>query len=623
MEIVRIKSDSGTVSRDEARRQLQEVLDHLPNKRGVYLMRDREGTIIYIGKAKSLRSRVKSYFRPGADDGRVQFRALVRNVWTLEYILTDNEVEALILEANLIKAHKPRYNINLKDDKKYPFIKITKEPFPRIFLTRDVERDGSRYLGPYSDVKSMRHTLGTMKKLFRIRNCDFVLPSESVRLCLDHEIDRCDGPCEGRISEADYNELVDEAVLFLTGRHRKIVKALEDRMNQAAVDLRFEVAASYRDRLHALEQVTRRQKVVSSDLSDWDTLALVKEDDEACGAVMEVREGRLVGRQHYFLGGVLHASMEEIASNFVKLYYAAASFVPGEIDIRYAIEDEETVLDWLKDRAESRVEIRVPQRGDKERLLTMAESNATMLLTERRLKRENRKSRIPGAVAALQRDLHLENPPRRIEAIDISNVQGAEAVGALVSFVDGQPYKKDYRHFRIRGIDGPNDYAMMNQVVTRRFSRLLEEEKPLPDLLLIDGGKGQLSSALKALHDMGIENQPVIGLAKRLEEVFLPGHSDPQNIPRMSSSLRLLQGLRDESHRFAVAYHRKLRSKRTLTSDLDLIGGVGPKRRQALLRHFGSKRRMGEATEDEIAAVEGIGPRLASVIYESLHGDAA
>lgn len=590
----------------------------LPREPGVYVMKDAEGRIIYVGKAKSLRPRVQQYFRPNANDGRRQFRALMRAVCDLEYIVTDTELEALILEATLIKAHKPRYNISLKDDKKYPYIQITREPFPRVLVTRDVVKDGSRYLGPYTDVKAMRRSLETMHRLFRIRSCDYALPTPSVRVCLDYEIKRCDGPCEALIASEAYHKIVEEAILFLTGRHTQVMATLKERMQRAAQQLQFEEAAIYRDRIQALEQITGRQKVVSSDLSDWDTIAIAREDDEACGVVMEVRDGRLIGRQNYFVGGVLDAPEAEVVSAFVRLFYATATFVPKEICLPCDIEDREMVLDWLRDRAGGQVEIRVPQRGDKFRLMKMAENNAKLLLSERRLKRENRKAQAPAAVQALQRDLHLEKPPRWVEAVDISNIQGTDPVASLVCFVDGRPRKSEYRHFKIVDIDGPNDFAMMHQVVTRRFKRLMEEGKPFPDLLLIDGGKGQLSSAVEALRALGIEDQPAIGLAKRLEEVFLPGHSDPQNIPKSSSSLRLLQALRDESHRFAITYHRKLREKRTLTSELDDIGGVGPARRKTLLRHFGSVKRIREASVADIAAVEGIGEKLAAQISAAL-----
>ena len=604
--------------RNTIRAHIDGIVALMPREPGVYMMKGDEGQIIYIGKAKVLRSRVQQYFRPNAHDGRRQFRALVRNVRDLEYIVTDTELEALILEANLIKAHKPRYNISLKDDKKYPYIRITKEAFPRVVVTRDVVKDGSRYLGPYTDVRAMRRMVETMHRLFRIRSCDYDLPKANVRLCLDYEIKRCDGPCEGLIVAEAYQKIVDEAVLFLTGRHTQVKVTLVERMKRAAEALRYEEAAIYRDRIQALEQAASRQKVVSNDLTDWDAIAIAREDDEACGVVMEVRDGRLIGRQNYFLGGVLDASEEEVVSKFVQLFYTTATFVPREVCLPGDIEDRETVLDWLTERSEGGVEMRVPQRGDKFRLIKMAENNARLLLTERRLKRENRRAQAPAAVQALQRDLHLEKPPRWIEAVDISNIQGSDPVASLVCFVDGRARKREYRHFKITGIEGPNDFAMMQQVVTRRFKRLMEEGKSFPDLLLIDGGKGQLSSAVEALRALGIEDQPVIGLAKRLEEVFLPGLSDPQNIPKTSSALKLLQMLRDESHRFAIAYHRKLRDKRTLTSELDEIPGVGPSRRVALLKYFGSVKRIREAEVEEVAKVDGVGLRLAEVICEGL-----
>jgi excinuclease ABC subunit C len=608
------------VDRRGAQSSLREALDHLPRAPGVYLMRDVAGKIIYIGKAKSLRNRVRSYFTPKAFDGRGQFLALVSNVREVEYIVTDSDREALILEANLVKEHKPRYNITLKDDKKYPYIKVTVEPYPRIIVTRDVEKDGGRYLGPYTNVKAMRNMLNLMHKLFRVRSCDYALPNKNVRLCIDYEIGRCDGPCEDLITPDNYKKLINEAVLFLTGRRTQVAKIVREEMELASAELRFEEAAIFRDRLDALERVTNRQKVMSQDLSDWDLIAIAREDDEACGVVMEVREGRLIGRQHYFIGGVLDAPESEVRSSFIRLFYLTASFVPREVYVAGAVDDKETILEWLHDRAEASVAIKVPQRGDKAQLLKMAAGNANLLLTERRLKRENRKQQIPASVSSLQRDLSLDKPPRRVEAMDISNIQGSDPVASLVCFVDGRPSKKDYRHFKITGIEGPNDFAMMHQVVTRRFRRLSEEGQTFPDLLMVDGGKGQLSSAVSALRALGIEDQPVIGLAKRLEEVFVPGHSDPQNIPKVSSSLKLLQALRDESHRFAVTFHRQVRKKRTLHSVLEDIEGVGPARRKQLLRHFGSMKRLREAELEDVKAVEGVGPKLAEQIVTALGG---
>ncbi|HAA74225.1 TPA: hypothetical protein DCE37_03790 [Candidatus Latescibacteria bacterium] len=395
---------------------------------------------------------------------------------------------------------------------------------------------------------------------------------------------------------------------------------MREEMERASEELRFEEAAIFRDRLDALERVTNRQKMMSQDQSDWDLIAIAREDDEACGVVMEIREGRLIGRQHYFVGGVLEAPESEVRSSFVRLFYLTASFVPREVYVSGSVDDQETIQEWLDERAGGTVTIKVPQRGDKAQLMKMAQSNAGLLLTERRLKRENRKQQVPASVSSLQRDLRLESAPRRVEAMDISNIQGRDPVASVVCFVDGRPSKKNYRHYKITGIEGPNDFAMMHQVVTRRFRRLKEEGQPFPDLLLIDGGKGQLSSAVSALRSLGIEDQPVIGLAKRLEEVFVPGVSEPQNIPKVSSSLKLLQALRDESHRFAVSFHRQVRKKRTLYSALEDIEGVGPARRKLLLRHFGSMKRLREASLEDLQAVEGVGPKLAAQIVHALEG---
>jgi len=616
------KTTSKKSPKKDAHAQIRETLPYVPQKPGVYLMRDRFGKIIYVGKAKLLRNRVRTYFQPGADDGRRQFKSLVANIADFEYIVTDTETEALILEANLIKEHKPRYNISLKDDKKYPFIKITKEPFPQLAVVRNLKRDGARYFGPFTDVRAMRRTLETLRRILPIRSCTHALPSSRIkRTCLDYEIKRCLGPCVELISQEEYRKIIDQAILFLTGRSNELADALRARMEEAAQALKFEEAAGYRDRLADLERTTARQKVVSGSLIDWDAMAVAREDDEACGVVLEVRGGRLLGRKEYFLGGVIDATAPEVVSAFVRQFYLSAMFVPQEVHLPYRIEDQKAFEKWLSNRMGGKVIVRVPKRGDKAKLIAMAEENAEVLLLERRQKRERLKDKVPHAVEALQRDLRLEQLPRRIEAVDISNIGGQDAVGSLVTFLDGKPKKSEYRRFRIATVEGQDDFAMMREVVTRRFQRLLEEERELPDLLMVDGGKGQLSSAQTALKEAGVDDQPVIGLAKRLEEVFLPGSSDPVVIPKVSSSLRLLQAIRDEAHRFAVEYHRKLRGKRTISSALDKIPGVGAARRTALLKTFGSVVRIASAEVEEIAAVEGIGPKLAETIKSELSSD--
>jgi excinuclease ABC subunit C len=633
MEILKIEPPSSEFpsSRKGMRQYIQDQVQTLPkDEPGVYLFRDQIGTIIYIGKAKRLKTRVQSYFRPNHHDGRGQFRAIVKNTVTIHYIVTDTEVEALILEATLIKKHKPRYNVTLKDDKKYPFLKITKEAFPRIVVTRDYVKDGSRYLGPFSDVKSMRMTLGTVHKHLRIRQCDPILPKASVKRCLDYEMKRCDAPCENLISVEDYNELVNKAILFLTGRHRELIEELSDKMAVSSQNLQFEVAAVYRDRIHAFLQIMNRQKMVGTDLSDWDSIAIAQDDVDACAVVFQVRQGKVIGRQHFFLSVALNRSPRVIFESFLKQYYETTTFIPPEISVgEYTAEDLETydqteesdlelILDWLREKSEGLVEVKNPKRGEKKQLLRLAQLNAKKLLDERNIQRENRRSQPSKMVTSLQRDLQLPKLPNHIECVDISTLQGTSSVASLVTFVNGKPKKSEYRHYKIQDIETQDDFAMIYQVVSRRFKRLMEENQSLPDLLVIDGGKGQLSSALAALKELGIENQPIISLAKRLEEVFVPGSQSAQNLPKSSSSLRLLRAMRDESHRFAITYHRKVRSKNSFSSSLDNVIGIGEQRRKKLLLHFGSLKKLSEARPEDIAQVPGISPALAESILKSL-----
>ena len=593
-------------------------LDALPKDPGIYLMKRKDGEIIYVGKAKNLRNRVRSYFRDESHDGRRQFRALVRNIADLDCIVTATEQEALILEASQIRAHKPRYNIQLKDDKKYPFIRITNEAFPRIFSTRTVVRDGSRYLGPYSNVRAMHTTLDMLRKIFPVRSCDFNLPTKGVRLCLEYHIKRCEGPCEQMVDEAEYKKTIDHAVRFLRGKNSEVIKAIRERMEIASESLQFEKAARYRDQLKALESMQARQKVVMDRPIDRDILAIARNDDEACCSVLEVREGRLLGKKHHFLGGIIESTDRDVISAFSRQFYLQNDFVPSEIHLPIMPSDAEEISSWLSERMNSKVTLFAPQRGAKAQMMVMAEKNAQQMLKERQMKREMKRDRVPQSVYALQRDLNLQSLPRRVEGIDISNFQGTDSVGSLVCFVDGKAKRSQYRFFKIRDVEGPNDFASIHQVVFRRFKGLKERGESLPDLLLIDGGKGQLSSAVQALREVGADTQPVLGIAKRLEEVFLPGHSTPIILPKTSASLRLLQMLRDEAHRFALKNHREQRGKRTLTSSLDDIPGVGPKRRNALIKLFGSVQRIRAASTQDIADVPGFSLHLAEDIKRHL-----
>ncbi|MBI93721.1 MAG: excinuclease ABC subunit C [Gemmatimonadaceae bacterium] len=596
-------------------------LDTLPSAPGVYLMKDETGKILYVGKAKSLRSRVRSYFQEsGVSERGARIELMVRRVSDLDVILTQTEQEALILEATQIKAHKPRYNINLKDDKKYPFIRITDEPFPRIFWTRDVLKDGSRYLGPYSSARQMRMMLDVMHRIFPVRSCRYDLPDPKVKLCMEYQIHRCEGPCEGIVSQIDYRKSVNQAVRFLRGDKTSVIRELRERMATASEELKFEVAARCRDQIEALEVYQHRQKMVLEEQIDRDIIGLARHDDEACCTVLEVREGRVVGDKHHFLGGVIEASDAEIISAFIRLFYLQSDFIPRQIHVNVALSDGEELAAWLTSKSDVKVTVAAFQRGLKAQAQELAVSNAAHMLEERRLKREALRDRVPQSVHSLQRDISSPTLPRRIEGIDISNFQGTDTVGSLVVMIDGKPKRSEYRHFRIRSESeqGPDDFASIHEVVTRRISGLRGRGEALPDLLMIDGGKGQLSNAIDALRQLEIYDLPVVGLAKRLEEIFVPGESEPILLPRASASLRLLQVLRDEAHRFAVTHHRKLRTKRTIASRLDDIPGIGPKRRQALLREFGSVRQLREADPEQIAAVKGVSLKLANQLKEHL-----
>jgi len=597
-------------------------LENLPTRPGVYLFRDAKHVVLYVGKAKQLRSRVRSYFQKSRPhDPRLQI--MINKIADLEFIVTDNDVEALILEANLIKEYKPRYNINLKDDKSYPYIRITAEDFPQVYPTRKIVQDGSQYFGPYTNVKDMRHALNTLKRLFMIRSCKYdlsetVIAQKKVQLCLDYFIKKCHGPCQGLQSREDYALTIEQIRQFLRGKTDALLSALQAEMQQHASELEFEDAARTRDRIEALEKYRNTQKVVLRDHDDRDLFALAHEDDDACAVIFKIREGKIIGRVHYYLRGTLHQSDSTILEQFIKQYYNQTDEVPAEIFVPIALEDEALIRDWLSGRLPNKVSFVIPKAGPKKKLMDMSARNARYLLDELKLQREQSKDRLPHNVRSLQRDLWLQNPPRRIECFDISNIQGTDAVASMVCFIDGRPKKSQYRKFRIKTKDTPDDFAMMREVIYRRYKRVLEEKQALPDLIVVDGGKGQLSSAYSVLKKLNLSDQPVIGLAKRLEEIFMPGLQDAQTLPRSSSSLRLIQQLRDEAHRFALTFHRQLRKKRTLTSKLDEIPGVGPARRERLLRIFGSIATLRKASAEDIHTKGGIPASLAQSIHDYL-----
>ncbi|MFH1011899.1 MAG: excinuclease ABC subunit UvrC [bacterium] len=603
-------------------KSLQEKLKSLPRSPGVYLLRDKTGRVIYVGKARVLRQRVRQYFQQ-SHDGRYQFDALVSRIADVEVIPTDNELEALILENNLVRDRKPRYNIELRDDKSFPFLRVTKESFPRIFLTRHPEKDGSRYFGPFSNLVHLKPLIHVLRGLLKIRTCNLPLTVESIQAgkfkkCIEYDIGRCSAPCISLETESAYNQHIRDYVDVLQGHGEQIVAALHERMETLAEELEFEEAARLRDQLRSLDKLSQKQKVISPHPVDYDAVAIAIEDNEGCAVVFQVRSGRMIGRLHYILRHLKNEEESAVMAQFLQQYYAVTTLVPQELHVQVEPPDSALLRDWLSKRSGRAVKILAPKMGEKVRFLRLAHRNAELLLGEYK-RAQARRERIPRALSELQKVLRLPTLPRHLEAFDISTLQGREKVGSLVVFQDGRPAKSHYRRFAIRHVEGQDDFACMKEVVHRRFSRLLREKGKRPDLVLVDGGKGQLSAASEALRSLGIAAQPIIGLAKRLEEVFLPGDPLPQNIPRTSSALRLLQAIRDEAHRFAITYHRLLRKKRTLESILDEIPGIGPTRRRNLLNHFGTMSRLRSAEIHDLESVPGISPKLAIAIYEFFH----
>lgn len=606
-------SDSSSRHSDEL---LQKVAG-LPTRPGVYLHRDTGGTIIYVGKAKNLRARVKSYFQEGRPvDAKT--RALMLRIADFETIVTDTEVEALILENTLIKEHKPKYNILLKDDKSYPYIRVTREEFPRVFPTRRVIRDGSTYYGPYTDGTYLYGLMKTLRSVFPLRSCDLPLTEASIatgkyRVCLDYHIRKCEGPCEAHVGREDYGQHIRDVHRVLQGKTRDLERELETRMHELAELLRFEDAADVRRRLLLLREYTGKQKVVSTDEVDRDVLALARADTQACVVLLLIRDGKLIGKRHVFVASARDSSDAEIVRQALERWYIDAEQLPEEVLLPCEIDDADVMEAYLAQVKGRAVHLHVPKIGDKKKVLQMAEMNADVLLRERLLQQAQLDQSLPKAVLSLQADLRMERMPRRIECFDNSHMQGTDYVSSMVVFADGKPKKSEYRHYKLRTVEGNDDFEAMKEVLTRRFSRALDEEQALPDLLIIDGGKGQLSHAMEVLESLNLVGRfTVIGLAKRLEEVFTPNSSTPLNLAKTSPSLRLLQQARDEAHRFAITYHRTLRSKRTLQTALTGIAGVGDARAKKLLSALGSVEQVRQATHEQLTAI--VGEAVASAI---------
>ncbi len=592
-------------------------LGALPRKPGVYLFRDAQGEILYVGKAKALRDRVRSYLRKEA--GRsIKTRELVRRATSVETIVVGSEAEALILEANLIKEHHPRFNIQLRDDKRYPYIKVTiQEPFPRVFVTRRVRNDGARYFGPYTSVGPLRQALDVVKRLYTVRSCRYDLPEESPdRPCLDYHIGRCLAPCVGLQSEDDYQAMIREILRVLGGDTDSLREEVEAHMDRAARELRFEEAGRLRDVLKGLDTIAREQRVHRVKGGDQDILALARDGDLAAAVALRVRNGLLLGRDTQRFSGLQEEDEADLLSAFATRYYLGRGRegtldLPREVLVSTPFQDRSLLEEVLSREAGRRVRILVPRRGEKRRLVELAGSNARNALEDRVMALAYGEDRADEVLYELQDRLDLKVVPRFMTCFDVSHLQGSETVASVVAFENGAPKKAEYRHMKIRGDWGNDDYRSMAEAVTRYFRRRLDEDRPLPDLVLVDGGKGQLSAVRTALEAMDLGQVAAAALAKREEEVFLPGRSAPVTLGRRDRALHLLQRLRDEAHRFAISYNRKLRSRRTLRSQLGEIPGVGPGRQQALLSRFGSVKAIREAEAEELARVPGIGQAMA------------
>lgn len=635
----------------------EEKINNLPVEPGVYCFKDSAGEIIYVGKAGSLKNRVRSYYQSGAQQS-LKVCSLMARATDFEYIVTDNEVEALILEANLIKEHRPRYNVFLKDDKSYPYLKVTlAEDFPRIYITRRLVQDGSRYFGPYTQVGAVRETLNFLRRLFPFRTCKKKIYSsitekqdklgvkggrrESIETrainsshpCLNYHIRRCLAPCCGFIDPQGYRAMIQEVCLFLEGRQEDLLKQLNLRMRQAAEELQYEKAAGLRDQIAAIKKVIERQKIVSVGCQDQDVIAAVQGKQIACAVVFYVRGGKLIGRETFYLSNPQGMSGTEIITAFLKQYYNQADFIPEEILVTGLNNGEKDVLtSWLAQKRGRQVKLTVPERGEKKKMLAMVAKNALLSLQEAELEHQNKWGERKG-IAELAKELGLKKAPERLECFDVSNTQGAENVAAMVVFEKSRLCPDQYRRFKIHTVEGPDDYACLREVVRRRFRRAQEEQKliywgqptvkeikfnRLPELIVVDGGKGQLSAVREVMKELGYAHIPVCGLAKREESIFLEGRDEPLCLPGDSPALHLLQKLRDEAHRFAVTYHRKLRKKRQLSSILDEIEGIGPNRRRALLKNFPSLEAIQQASLEELVKVEGMNRPAAEAVYRYL-----
>jgi len=596
-------------------------IDNLPDCPGVYKYFNDKGKIIYIGKAKNIKSRVRSYFVKNLSS--VKTKVLVSKISDIEVIVTDSEAEALILENNLIKRFKPRYNINLKDDKSYPFIRITHEPFPRVFPTRKVIKDGSKYFGPYTDVKSLRAALKTIGQVFRIRSCKLNLTKESIlkrkfKVCLDYHIKKCDGMCEGFCSENDYNLIISRVIKLLNGKTESLISEMIKELEVLSDNLEFEKAADLRDKMQYLKVFSEKQKLVTASGDDKDFISFAVENKDAACSIFLVRDGKMIGNRQFSISIETDYDDSTIYNAIIMQYYFGEVDIPREIVIEASPSEIELLTEILSKKSGHRVSFVIPQIESKNKsLLKMCKENAVYQLKEKQIQRMKKEGNIPFTLAALKRDLRLSSIPKVIECYDISTLQGSDTVASQVVFAEGKPKKSNYRKYIINSIDYQDDFASMKEVITRRFKRLIDEGSSMPDLIMVDGGKGQLSSAIEALNELGLKKFNIIGLAKRLEEIYVPENPEPVIIPKTSSSLKLLQQVRDEAHRFAITFHRNRRSKRIISSELEKIKGIGEKLIGKLLSEFQDINLIKTATIEELAKV--VGKAKAQIVYNYYH----
>jgi excinuclease ABC subunit C len=611
--------------------KLRKQLAALPARPGVYIMRNAAGEVIYVGKAAKLRDRVRSYFgSPHALEPKT--RALREQVDDFEYIVVSNPGEALLLEAALIKRHQPFFNIRLKDDKRYPYLKIDlQNPWPRVSITRRIENDGARYFGPYASAGSVRATLDLTKKLFPWRSCTKEITGRDPRPCLDYYIKRCIAPCTAYCTKEEYDEVIQQVILFLEGRADDVLRRLRRQMEEASERLEFERAAQLRDQLRAIERTVERQHVATTRNEDADIFGLARDGDDACVQVFFIRGTQMIGRDSFMLAGVRDEPDGTVLANFLLQYYEGAQYTPRLVAVPVEPDDRDAIEALLTEKRGSRVEVRIPARGEKRRLVDLAADNAREALAVARIRWLADASKTEQALEQLREELSLPAIPRRIECYDNSNIQGASPVSSMVVFIDGKPAPNQYRRFRVKTVQGANDFATMQEVLRRRFGRHArtaaspgcDEDAPadawdLPDLVIIDGGKGQLSAAREVMHELGVHHIPAVGLAKRHEEIFVPDDDEPIVLPRGSEALFLVQRIRDEAHRFAITFHRQVRGKSSIQSALDTIPGIGPKRKKALLKKFGSVKAIREADVDEIAATVGFTRALAERVKAEL-----